>query len=415
MHVAQFVHRYPPALGGAEAWTARLSKHLTTNGHNVTVWTTTALDLTAFTKRGKEESTAGIKVEDGVTIRRYRPAFRFPGRKLFFKALSQFPVRPWQAMTVPWTPLSLRMWQDASSAACPVDVVHALAFPYSSLAMCALRLAREQNVPFVITPFLHLGDLSQPNNWIRRAYTSPHLCWLLRQADRVIVQTPTEEEAVRQIGIPQERIVLQGLGVDPAECTVGDREAARRAWGVRPNETVVGHMANLSMEKGSIDLIAATQELQITGPPIRVVLAGSAMPSFTRVWKHFLPMDGIVLTGPLNDQQRRDFFAGIDVFVLPSISDSFGLVFLEAWANGVPVIGYRAGGVADVIRHEQDGLLVPCGDLSKLAEAVRRLANDPDLRTSWGNAGRERLERDFRWEEKLEIAERVLTGAAIVT
>jgi len=139
------------------------------------------------------------------------------------------------------------------------------------------------------------------------------------------------------------------------------------------------------------------------------------MPSFTRVWKHLLPLNCITMLGPLNDQQRRDFFAGIDVFVLPSISDSFGLVFLEAWANGVPVIGYRAGGVADVIRHEQDGLLVPCGVLSKLAESIRRLVDDPDLRASWGNAGRERLERDFRWEEKLEIAERVLTGSSLLT
>lgn len=409
MHIAQFVHRYPPALGGAEAWTARLSQHLATKGHSVTAWTTTALDLTAFTKRGKSETAAGIDLEDGISVRRYRPEFRFPGRKFLFKALSMFPVRSWQAMTVPWTPLSLRMWRDAGTEAGPVDVVHALAFPYSSLAMCALRLARKKNVPFVLTPFLHLGDLNQPRNWIRRAYTSPHHGWLLRQAGRVIVQTSTEREAVRKIGVPEERIVLQGLGVDPAECTGGNREAARHSWGVRPDEIVVGHLANLSMEKGSLDLLAATKEVQIAGPPIRVVLAGSAMPSFTRVRKHILPMDGVVRTGPLSDPQRRDFFAGIDLFALPSISDSFGLVFLEAWANGVPVIGYRAGGVVDVIRHEQDGLLVPCFDIDGLADAIRRLANDPQLRASWGNAGRERLNREFRWKDKLAIAEGVLT------
>lgn len=105
MHIAQFVHRYPPALGGAEAWTARLSQHLATKGHSVTAWTTTALDLTAFTKRGKSETAAGIDLENGISVRRYCPEFRFPGRKFLFKALSMFPVRSWQAMTVPWTPL----------------------------------------------------------------------------------------------------------------------------------------------------------------------------------------------------------------------------------------------------------------------------------------------------------------------
>lgn len=410
MHIAQFIHRYPPALGGAEAWTARLSKHLAATGHNVTVWTTTALDLTAFTKRGKSETTAGVRVEDGVLVRRYCPEFRFPCRKLLLKALSMLPARSWQAMTAPWTPISLRMWKDAGRETGPVDVVHALAFPYSSLAMCALRLARKKKVPFVLTPFLHLGDLDNPCNWIRRAYTSPHLCWLLRQADRVIVQTPTEQKAVRNIGVPDERIILQGLGVDPAECTGGNREAARSAWGIRPDEIVVGHLANLSMEKGSLDLVAATEEVQNNGPPIRVVLAGSAMPSFKKIWKHFLPRDGMVLTGPLDDQQRRDFFAGIDLFVLPSISDSFGLVFLEAWANGVAVIGYRAGGVVDVIQHEQDGLLMPCFDIDALAKAIRRLANDEPLRVSWGNAGKAKVNKEFRWEEKLAIAKRTLTG-----
>ena len=56
MHVAQFIHRYPPALGGAEAWAERLSRHLIAEGHKVTVWTTTALDLSAFTRTGIAKS-----------------------------------------------------------------------------------------------------------------------------------------------------------------------------------------------------------------------------------------------------------------------------------------------------------------------------------------------------------------------
>ena len=77
--------------------------------------------------------------------------------------------------------------------------------------------------------------------------------------------------------------------------------------------------------------------------------------------------------------------------------------------NGLPEIGYRAGGVADVIRHERDGLLVSCGDLDALAAAIRRLASDPELRAEWGRAGHERIGREFRWEDKLNVAERVLT------
>ena len=111
--------------------------------------------------------------------------------------------------------------------------------------------------------------------------------------------------------------------------------------------------------------------------------------------------------GVLDEQQKRDFFAGIDVFALPSRSDSFGLVLLEAWANGVPNVGYRAGGIAWVIRHEQDGLLVKCGDIAALSQALLRLVQDGELRRRLGIAGQERTRTEFHWEEKLALVERV--------
>lgn len=409
MHVAQFVHRYPPALGGAEAYAARLSRHLTAAGDRVVIWTTTANDLSAFTRRGYREFPAGTDMVDGAAVRRYPPRFRFPARRYVFKALSLIPVRPWQAMVVPWTPTLPDMWRDAGRGVGNPDAVHGIAFPYGSIVCCALRLARRCRVPFVLTPFLHLGDPDDPRDRIRRAYTSPHLQWLLRQADRVLVQTPTEGEAVCETGISSDRVILQGLGVDPADCTGGNRDTARRSWGIGPGEVVVGHLANQSPEKGTVDLLRAAAEVRRAGLPLRVVLAGPSMPAFTEFWKGFGPAPWVTQLGAISDEGRRDFYAGLDAFAMPSRSDSFGLVFLEAWANDVPVIGYRAGGVADVIRHGEDGLLVKCGDLDGLAAAIKRMVSDEAERTAWGRSGRERLGRDFRWEDKLEVARRALT------
>src|SRR5829696_1006749 len=128
MHIAQFVHRYPPALGGAEAWTARLSRHLVAGGHRVTVFTTSALDLPAFTRRGQRELPPGTTVEDGVEVRRFRPGLRFPGRRLVLRAASAIPVRPWQALTQHWAPIAPGMWA-AGRRATGAGVVHAVAFP----------------------------------------------------------------------------------------------------------------------------------------------------------------------------------------------------------------------------------------------------------------------------------------------
>jgi glycosyltransferase involved in cell wall biosynthesis len=410
MHVAQFVHRYPPALGGAEAWAERLSRYLVSQGDRVTVWTTTALDLPAFTRHRYRELPAGDTQQDGVTVRRFSPSLRWPGRRYLLKAASRVPVGPWQAMTQPWAPVSLEMWREAARPPADLGVVHATAFPYAAIIQSGLRLARRAGVPFVVTPFLHLGDPDDPVDPIRRAYTTPHLRRLLVAADRVIVQTPTEADAIRRMGVRSDRVVLQGLGVDPAECTGGDRERTRAQWGIGRNEVVVGHLANLSAEKGTVELLAAAAGARVNGAPIRGVLAGPQMPSFERCWKSMEKQQWVTLLEAISEAEKRDFYAAIDVFVLPSRSDSFGLVFLEAWANGIPVIGYRAGGVVDVIRHEQDGLLVRCGDMEGLTEAIRRLAADAGLREKWGRAGRERLGREFRWEDKLRIAAEALTA-----
>jgi glycosyltransferase involved in cell wall biosynthesis len=409
MHVAQFVHRYPPALGGAEAWAARLSRHLVARGHRVTVFTTTALELSAFTRRGCPELPAGTTLEDGVRVRRLRPGLRFPGRRLALKAASLVPIRPWQAATQHWAPIPIGMRRAACEDGGDVDCVHALAFPYAPIITAGYRLARGRGVPFVVTPFLHLGDPDDPDDPIRRAYTAPHLQTLLRRADRVLVQTPTEAEAVRRMGVGADRVVLQGLGVDADDCTGGNRTRARSEWGANGGEIVVGHLANLSPEKGTIDLLRAAAAGLDGGTCFRVVLAGSATPSFHRFRAGFGPAEWLTELGPLSDSAKRDFFAGIDAFVLPSRSDSFGLVFLEAWANGVPVAGYGAGGVTDVIRHEQDGLLVRPGDLAGLAHALRRVTLDANERRAWGRAGEDRVRREFRWADKLRVAEHALT------
>lgn len=408
MRVVQFVHRYPPAVGGAEAWTERLGKYLVRKGHSVAVWTTTAIDLSAFTQNGHRETAPGTESADGMTVRRYRPEFRFPGRKLFLKLASYWPNDNLRAMTQPWAPTSLAMLHDAGESP-EVDVVHAVAFPYAAILRSALRMAQVARVPFVVTPFIHLGDPNDPKDWIRRAYLAPHLVAILRQADRVLVQTPTEARAVAELGIDSGRIALQGLGVEVSECTGGKRDATRQAWGVHAGEVVVGHLANLSMEKGTPDVLAAVEMARQAGTPVRAVLAGPEMPNFSQFWKWSGPDDWITRLGPLTDQQRRDFYSGIDIFALPSRSDSFGLVFLEAWANGVPVIAYRAGGVVDVIRHEEDGLLVPCGDMDGLTRAIQRMAGNAHDRVAWGRAGRDRLGRDFRWDDKLRIACEAIT------
>jgi glycosyltransferase involved in cell wall biosynthesis len=408
MRIAHFIQRYPPALGGSEAYFARLSNQLASEGHTVTVFTTTAVALDAFWDRRALSLPPAFAMENGVTVRRYGLS-RWPGRRYLLKAASLVPHRLWQCLTIPCNPICPAMWRDCGREMLDFDVVHASAFPYAWPIACGLRLARRLGVPFFLTPFLHLGDPSDPHDRTRRGYLAPPLRWLLHQADGIFVQTPSERSAVLDLGVPAPRVHLQGLGVDPAECTGGNRAAARHFWRVGPEAVVIGHLANNSREKGTIDLLLAVEQLWQRGVRARVVLAGPEMPSFRWFWQEFAARNSersgrdIVRLGPLTDDQKKDFFAGIDIFALPSRSDSFGLVLLEAWANGVPNIAYRAGGIADVIRSGRDGRLVSCGDVGQLASTIAELHGNAELRRKLGAAGLARLSGEFRWLDKLSL------------
>ena len=426
MRLAHFIQRYPPALGGSEAYFARMSRYCAAQGDSVTVFTSNALALDAFWSPSGSCLPAGIETDAGVTIRRY-PLWRMPGRRWLLKPLSLIPHRLWQCLTMPCNPISLSMWRDAGSLPSPFgrgaggeggfDAVHASAFPYAFPMVCGLRLARRLRIPFFVTPFLHLGNPADPHDRTRRGYTSPALRWLLKEADAVFVQTPSERDAAVALGLPIEKVILQGLGVDPSECTGGNRVEARRRWNLPDDAFIVGHLANNSWEKGTNDLIEALAPHWQQERPIHLLLAGPVMPNFTRFWQAFerrcpsFAQKWVRRLGPISDMAKPDFFAAIDIFALPSRSDSFGLVLLEAWANGIANVAYRAGGIADVVRHDNDGLLVPCGDIAGLTDALQRLHDDVDLRVRLGIHGKDRIPREFRWDDKLALVRRIIAGS----
>lgn len=403
--IVHIVQRYPPALGGAESYFARLSRFFAAKGERVEVHTSNALDLEAFWSMQGRKVAAETTTVDGVRVHRH--AIRcFPGRRIVLKAFSILPHPVVQGLTVPASPqipslLSQRRDKN-------IRLVHAAAFPYTFPLFAGLAWSRRASVPFFLTPFLHLGDPDDPSDRTRSSYLTLPLLYLLSQADRIFVQTQLERDAVLAQGISNDKVILQGLGVDLGECTSGNRLRAIERWNL-PSDGCprIGHLANLSEEKGTNDLVRALILLQERGLAFRCLLAGPKMPNFRRFWKSVprVVRQRVHLLGPLPEHDKADFYSAIDLFALPSRSDSFGLVLLEAWANGIPCIGYRAGGIAEVIKHCATGLLARCGDVLDLADSLQQLSQQEDLRRQLGQEGRKHVLRHNRWEDKLAIVE----------
>src|SRR5260370_18551173 len=109
MRVAHFVQRYPPALGGSEAYFARLSRYLAEKGDRLKVHTTTAIDLEAFWSTRGKCLRSGSDIENGVEVRRHALC-RIPEQRRVLKLLSFFPNKSWQCLPQSCNPIAPIMW-----------------------------------------------------------------------------------------------------------------------------------------------------------------------------------------------------------------------------------------------------------------------------------------------------------------
>src|SRR5206468_6466705 len=100
----------------------------------------------------------------------------------------------------------------------------------------------------------------------------------------------------------------------------------------------------------------------------------------------------VVVHGPISVGAVAALYAAADAFVLPSLKEPYGTVYGEAMACGLPVVGWRAGNLPYLADHEREGLLIRIGDIERLSDALRRLADDPALRRRLGDNARRRAE-----------------------
>jgi glycosyltransferase involved in cell wall biosynthesis len=167
-------------------------------------------------------------------------------------------------------------------------------------------------------------------------------------------------------------------------------------------------VGRLVPDKGQRILLRAVLALQRQGLRFRVTLVGrgderEALEQFARA--HQLP---VTFTGALAHDPTLALVQTADIFVLPSFAEGIPIALMEAMAARVPCVSTTACGIPELIRHGEEGLLVPPGDENSLAEALRRLLEDEGLRAQLGEAGRRRVLADYNLEENIPRKARLL-------
>lgn len=406
MHILHIAQLYYPVASGAARYMREIGERLAREGHRITVLSTDAYDLEHFWAPHRRRVDQPIEEHHGVRIVRL-PVRRLPGPALLYPAIRRLMT---ELSRLPGSTALLRRMAlitphlaglDAflrAHAGAPFDLIHAVNITLDFAILPVYRWARARGVPLICTPFVHLGEPG--SRALVRYYSMRHQIELLQQSDRVIVQTNLEAEFLAARGVAPARMRRVGVGVTPEELQGGDGAGFRATHGI--TGPLVLSIGALAYDKGSIHVVEAMQRLWNQGSDATLVLIGAPLAHFSAFYER-LPEQArqrIRLLAYAPDEVKRDALAAADLFVMPSRTDSFGIVYLEAWCYELPVIGARAGGVPGVIDHEHDGLLVRFGDVTGLADAIARLLRDPEQARRMGACGRAKVLRELTWEHK---------------
>jgi glycosyltransferase involved in cell wall biosynthesis len=239
-------------------------------------------------------------------------------------------------------------------------------------------------------------------------------CWIYSRTRRILtISRLMREQALKSLPVKDEKVhVLHyGIAADEVYAERGDRSQTRQQFGIPEDAFLIGLIGRLEASKGQDVLLRAFASIAPKYPQARLLLAGEPPPEGKGHDGH---LKDLALKLAISDRvhfigfqaETPPIFAALDLFVLASKQEAFGLVLLEAMAQGVPIIATRAGGVPEAIENGVNGILVSPGDPSELAGAIERLMRDAEERRRLGHAGFQIVRGRFGMEAHLSALER---------
>ncbi len=239
--------------------------------------------------------------------------------------------------------------------------------------------------------------------------------FLSARCDRIIcVSASARDWHARRSGLPPQlySVIPHGIDTDAFARDEATRRALRQEWGIGDAQPLIVFVGRLHREKGIDTLLAAMSHLSARGNPQALVIAGDG-PERTMVQTFISHGEGGERCRWLGFRHDvRGVLSAADIFAMPSRWEGFGLAIGEAMAAGLPVVGTEVPGVRDLVVDGETGLLVDREDVTALAEAVERLAGDPELRARLGAAGRQRVVTCYTVEENVAAHERLYMEVA---
>jgi len=364
--------RFFPAIGGAENLAKIFLDHLSIN-HKITVYTTNAKEIQSFWYEDSEK----IKEFEPYEYSIQRCGFLIPTQIKHDKITTDFPF-----MTNYPGPFSPKMWNDLVLNKIDYDLIYVTSFPHDHI-IPAYIAAKKWGIPIIFTPLIHQE--------FPELYLTSIKLTMLNNSDSIFVISESEKNILIKNGIDKNKIFI----IHPflSNKTNDSKDNLREKFSLI-NKKIILFIGSKSFVKGIIHVIESLKLIWKKDDESVLVVLGPSTEEYDKYYSE-LPheiRERIIDLGIVDENTKRNALAECDFLVLPSKSESFGLVYIEAWLNCKSVIGCNIPPVSELIEQKKDGLLVEFGNIEQLKDSILYLINNPDIAKKFGVEGKKKAD-----------------------
>lgn len=349
-----------------------LSRELVKRGHEVVVYTTDTIDATTRQK-AKCMEIEGIKV-------------------FYFRNISN--SLAWRRYFLPLG-MSFRLRKEIKS----FDIIHVHGFRDFPSVFVHYH-AKKHGVPYVLQAHGSVITFFQ-KGMLKRVFDRIWGYRILKDASKLIALTRIEAEQYKSMGVSENKIEIVPNGIDLSEFeNLPQKGGFRRKCGINDNQKMILYLARICKIKGLDLLVKAFAELSKEIGNVKLVIAGPDDGYLTSLKKLVADLeisDKVLFTGPLYGEEKLRAYVDADVYVLPSVYETFPVTVLEACACGVPVIVTDRCGIADFVDGNVEYVVEY--DKNQLRDAIIKVLSDERLRKRFGEEGKRLVREKFGWDK----------------
>ncbi len=263
----------------------------------------------------------------------------------------------------------------------------------------AYHYARKYGIPYVLQAH-GLAPRIMKRSMLKKLYNWVWGYSILKTASKAFALTKMELDEHKEMGVGEDKIEIVPNGIDLSEYEAPPRRGEfRKKYGIKDDEKIVLYLGRIHKIKGIDLLVNAFAEIVEELDNVKLIIVGPD-DGFLSILKRQIEGlkigNKILFTGPIYGRDKLEAYVDADVYVLPSVYETFPTTVLEAWACGTPVIITDRCGIADIV-DGRAGCVVEY-DKDQMRNAIIKILSDEELRRGFREEGRKLVKNEFGWE-----------------